>query len=204
MPDASGTLNAERAMTEITQLLEAAERGEPQAAERLLPLVYGELRQLAAHQLAQENAGQTLQPTALVHEAYLRLLGRAGSADEAQAAPNWQGRGHFIAAAAEAMRRILIENARRKKRHRHGGGRRRVELDGQDVAAGRPPEELLAIDDALTRLAAEDPEAAQVVKLRFYGGLSIEEAADALGVSRAGAYRHWAYARAWLRNALEE
>jgi RNA polymerase sigma factor (TIGR02999 family) len=189
-------------MADLTQLLEAAERGEPQAAEQLLPLVYTELRRLAEHQMAQESVGQTLQPTALVHEAYLRLVGRPGSAGAEQGAPSWRGRGHFIAAAAEAMRRILIENARRKKRHRHGGGRRRVDLEGQDLAASRPPEELLAIDEELTRLAQEDPEAAQVVKLRFYAGLSIEEAADVLGISRAGAYRHWTYARAWLRNAL--
>jgi RNA polymerase sigma factor (TIGR02999 family) len=186
-------------MADVTQVLEAAARGETRAAAELLPLIYDELRQLAGRHLAQEPPGQTLQPTALVHEAYLRLLGARG---QEGAAPGWKHRGHFFAAAAEAMRRILIENARRKKRHRHGGGRRRVELEGQDVAAGRPPEELLAIDDALAQLAAEDPEAAQVVKLRFYAGLSIEEAADILGISRAGAYRHWTYARAWLRTAL--
>ena len=185
----------------LTHILDAAAQGDARAAAELMPLVYAELRRLAARSLGEENPGQTLQPTALVHEAYLRLVGPEGEGERGQ---GWKGRGHFFAAAAEAMRRILIENARRKKRHRHGGGRRRVELEGQDVAAARPPEELLAIDDALTRLAAEEPEAAQIVKLRFYGGLSIEEAADALGVSRAGAYRHWAYARAWLRSALEE
>ena len=197
-------------MADITQVLDAAARGNAHAAAQLLPLVYGELRQLAARHLAQENPGQTLQPTALVHEAYLRLVrtegqGTPGEEAGAEGAGDgaWKGRGHFFAAAAEAMRRILIENARRKKRQRHGGGRRRVELEGQDIAAERPLEELLAIDEALTKLAAEDPEAAQVVKLRFYAGLSIEEAADALGMSRAGAYRHWTYARAWLRSALE-
>ena len=146
--------------------------------------------------MAQEAAGQTLQPTALVHEAYLRLVG-----DEHGS--RWDNRGHFIAAAAEAMRRILIENARRKKRDKHGGGRRRVELPDHP-AADQEPDELLALDDALARLAAEDPAAAEVVKLRLYAGLSVEEAAEALGLSRAHAYRHWTYARAWLRAALRE
>lgn len=198
-------------MADVTVMLEAAARGDRQAAAELFPLVYGELRQLAARQLARENPGQTLQATALVHEAYVRLVGAAGRArddqardDQAPGSARWNGRGHFLAVAAEAMRRILIESARRKKRQRHGGGRQRVELEGQDLAAGRPPEELLAIDEALTKLAVEDPEAAQVVKLRFYGGLSIEEAADALGLSRASAYRHWTYARAWLRSALAD
>jgi RNA polymerase sigma factor (sigma-70 family) len=196
-------------MADVTQVLEAAARGETHAAAELLPLIYDELRQLAGRHLAHESPGHTLQPTALVHEAYLRLLGAQAKEPRGQEsegaegpAPGWKGRGHFFAAAAEAMRRILIENARRKKRHRHGGGCKRVELEGRDVAAGHPPEELLAIDDALTRLATEDPEAAEVVKLRFFAGLSIEEAADALGISRAGAYRHWTYARAWLRTAL--
>jgi RNA polymerase sigma factor (TIGR02999 family) len=187
-------------MSEVSRILLALDQGDPHAAEQLLPLVYDELRQLAARHFARENPGQTLQPTALVHEAYLRLLGNeAGEADEPK---TWHGRGHFFAAAAEAMRRILIENARRKKRLRHGGGRQRVSLEGHDVSAERPPEELLAIDEALTKLAEEDPDAAAVVKLHFYAGLSIEEAADALGISRASAYRHWTYARAWLRTAL--
>jgi RNA polymerase sigma factor (TIGR02999 family) len=194
-------------MTDLTQILDAAMRGDAQAAAELLPLVYDELRQLAARHLAHENPGQTLEPTALVHEAYLRLVAGAGQAPQAEEAMvsgprEWEGRAHFFAAAAEAMRRILIENARRKKRQRHGGGRRRVELEGQDITVERPPEELLAIDEALTRLAAEDAEAAQIVKLHFYAGLSIEETADVLGLSRAGAYRHWTYARAWLRSAL--
>jgi RNA polymerase sigma factor (TIGR02999 family) len=191
-------------MADLTRVLDAAARGDAHAAAQLLPLIYGELRQLAARCMAHEHPGNTLQPTALVHEAYLRLVGTQGQEAGAEPATpsDWKSRGHFFAAAAEAMRRILIENARRKKRHRHGGGRRRVELDGQDLVAERPAEELLALDEALTNLAAEDPEAAQVVKLRFYAGLSIEEAADALGISRAGAYRHWTYARAWLRSAL--
>src|SRR6185295_10714877 len=140
--------------------------------------------------MAQEKPGQTLQPTALVHEAYLRLVG-----DQ-----RFDGRGHFFAAAAEAMRRILVENARRAGRVKRGGGRRRVPLDG--IAAARDPDDLLAVDDALTKLAAEDPAAADVVKLRLYAGLTVEEAAEALGISRAHAYRHWTYARAWLRCAL--
>jgi RNA polymerase sigma factor (TIGR02999 family) len=184
-------------MSEVSQLLIAVQEGDGRAAEELLPLVYVELRRLAAQRLAHEKPGQTLQPTALVHEAYLRLVGPEGQAGTRP----WSGRAHFYTAAAEAMRRILIDNARRKKRLRHGGGLRRVDLKGHEIAE-RPPEELLAIDDALVKLRAEDPEAAEVVKLRFYGGLSIEDAADALGVSRAGAYRHWTYARAWLRDAL--
>jgi RNA polymerase sigma factor (TIGR02999 family) len=183
-------------MADVTRLLDAAAAGDPAAAAELLPLVYDELRRLAAHKLARETPGQTLQPTALVHEAYLRLVGTA----KPQAA-NWDGRGHFIAAAAEAMRRILIDRARHKKRDKHGGGRRRVDLPDLP-AADHDPDDLLALDDALTKLAAEDPPAAEVVKLRLYAGLSVEEAAAALGLSRAHAYRHWTYARAWLRSAL--
>jgi RNA polymerase sigma factor (TIGR02999 family) len=183
-------------MSEVTRILTAIGQGDPHAAGELLPLVYEELRQLAAHKMAQEAAGQTLQPTALVHEAYLRLVGTEHES-------HWDNRRHFIAAAAEAMRRILIENARRKKRDRHGGGRRRVELPDLP-AADQEPDDLLALDDALSRLAAEDPAAAEVVKLRLYAGLSVEEAAEALGLSRAHAYRHWTYARAWLRAALHE
>jgi RNA polymerase sigma factor (TIGR02999 family) len=181
-------------MSEVTRILSAIGRGDSHAAGELLPLVYEELRQLAAHKMAQEAAGQTLQPTALVHEAYLRLVGQEHEA-------HWDNRGHFFAAAAEAMRRILVENARRKKRDRHGGGRRRVELPDLP-AAEQEPEDLLALDDALARLAGEDSAAAEVVKLRLYTGLSVEEAAEALGLSRAHAYRHWTYARAWLRAAL--
>lgn len=183
-------------MSEVTRILSAIERGDPQAASQLLPLVYDELRRLAAHKMAQETPGQTLQPTSLVHEAYLRLVGERDG-------PNWDCRGHFIAAAAEAMRRILVENARRKKREKHGGGARRVELP--DLPAHeQDPDDLLALDDALARLTEEDPDAAEIVKLRLYAGLSVEEAADTIGLSRAHAYRHWTYARAWLRAALRE
>jgi RNA polymerase sigma factor (TIGR02999 family) len=182
-------------MSEVTRLLDAAADGDRRAAADLLPLVYDELRQLAAARMAAESPDQTLQPTALVHEAYLRLI---GPADE----PRWESRGHFFAAAAEAMRRILVDASRRKRTHKHGGHRRRVELPdvpGESVVAG---ERLLALDEALTRLAAEDPVAARVVELRHFAGLSIEDAAATLGLSRATAYRHWTYARAWLRDAV--
>jgi RNA polymerase sigma factor (TIGR02999 family) len=179
-------------MSEVTRILSAVEQGEPHAAERLLPLVYDELRRLAAQRLARERPGQTLDATALVHEAYLRLVG-----DGEQ---RWDGRGHFFAAAAEAMRRILVENARRKQRRKHGGAHRRVELT--DPPAPPPGDDLLALDGALTQLAAEDALAAEVVKLRLYAGLSVEQAGAALGISRANAYRQWTYARAWLRSAL--
>jgi RNA polymerase sigma factor (TIGR02999 family) len=182
-------------MSEVTQILNAIAQGDRYAAGQLLPLVYDELRRLAAQKLAQEAVGHTLQPTALVHEAYLRLVGKE---DEQR----WHNRGHFFAAAAEAMRRILVENVRRKKRHKHGGGLQRVELAEQDLAFESPHEDLLALDDALARLAEEDPAAAEVVKLRCFAGLSTEEAADALGLSRANAYRQWTYAKAWLRCAL--
>ena len=181
-------------MNDVTRVLSAAEGGDPQAAEQLLPLVYDELRRLAAHRLAQEKPGQTLQATALVHEAYLSLV---GPADERR----WRDRGHFFAAAAEAMRHILVDNARRKRRAKHGGDRRRVSLDEAAPALPAEAEDLLALDEALTRLAAEDAEAAAVVQLRYFAGLSIEEAAESLGMSRATAYRQWTYARAWL---LEE
>jgi RNA polymerase sigma factor (TIGR02999 family) len=184
-------------MTELTRILRAIERGETAAASQLLPLVYAELRQLAAQKLALEKPGQTFEATALVHEAYLRLVGK-GDAEQ------WDSRGHFFAAAAEAMRRILIENARRKRRRKHGGGRQRIDLEEHVVADQSRPEDILAIDDAITKLAAEDADAAEVVKLRYYVGLSVEEAATALGISRASAYRHWTYARAWLRCALQE
>jgi RNA polymerase sigma factor (TIGR02999 family) len=180
-------------MADVTQLLGAAAAGDRQAAADLLPLVYAELRQLGAARLAREGPGQTLQPTALVHEAYLRLVG-----DQ-----RFEGRGHFFAAAAEAMRRILVERARRRGRDKHGGGRRRVELADHAAAAELPADEVLALDDALTRLAAADPDAAKVVHLHFFAGLSIEQVAEALGVSRATAYRQWAYARAWLRCAID-
>lgn len=179
-------------MNEVTRILSAVGADDPDAAKQLLPLVYEELRQLAARKLGVETPGQTLQPTALVHEAYLRLAG----------GQKFEGRGHFFAAAAEAMRRILVDNARRKKAVKHGGELRRVELDGLDVPVRPPLDEIIALDEALTRLAAEDPEAAQVVQLHFFAGLSIEQAAEALGVSRATAYRHWSFARAWLRCAI--
>jgi RNA polymerase sigma factor (TIGR02999 family) len=183
-------------MSEVTRILSAIEDGDPHAASQLLPLVYDELRQLAAQRLAQEKPGQTLQATALVHEAYLRLV-------DVEQAQHFNSRGHFFAAAAEAMRRILVEQARRKHRRRHGGGRHRVRL-GDLPAVERTPEDLLALDEALTKLAAEDPAAADLVKLRLYAGFSVEEAADALAISRAQGYRHWNYARAWLRCTLED
>ena len=187
-------------MSEVTQILHAIAEGDPDAASQLLPLVYDELRKLAAQKFARETPGQTLQPTALVHEAYLRLVTNAQG--EGQEEPPWDSRGHFFAAAAEAMRRILVDSARRKKRAKRGGDRRRVDLDEQDVPVRPPPDEIVALDEALTRLAEEDPPAAQVVQLHFFAGLSIEQAAEALGVSRATAYRQWSYARAWLRCAI--
>ena len=183
-------------MADVTRILTAAERGDPGAAEQLLPLVYVELRKLAAQRLAGETPGQTLQATALVHEAYLRLVGSTQPQD-------WNGRGHFFAAAAEAMRRILVETARRKGRGRHGGGRTRIDLD-QVVAVGddRGADDLLALDEALGRLEVEQPEVAAVVKLRYFAGMTAGQAAEALGLSRRTADRHWAFARAWLFDAL--
>jgi RNA polymerase sigma factor (TIGR02999 family) len=196
-------------MSDVTHILNAIEQGDPDAANQLLPLVYDELRRLAAQQLAHETPGQTLQPTALVHEAYLRLV--AGGEPSPPRGPSWRGLGHFFAAAAEAMRRILVDRARRKKRRKHGGDRRRVDLEAHDQPVASSPEErvaleeeVLALDEALPRLAEQDPLAAQVVRLHFFAGLSIEQSAEALGVSRATAYRQWAYARAWLRCALGE
>jgi RNA polymerase sigma factor (TIGR02999 family) len=184
-------------MSHVTQILSAIEAGDPKAAEQLLPLVYDELRRLAAQRLAQEKPGQTLQATALVHEAYLRLVGDGAEAQ-------WNSRGHFFAAAAEAMRRILVEQARRHGRIRHGGGRARIDLDKVDVAAEEVAEDLLALDAALERLAAEEPAAAAVVKLRYFAGLTTEQAAAALGVSLRTANRHWAYAKAWLYQQLRQ
>ncbi|HVC98939.1 MAG TPA: ECF-type sigma factor [Pirellulales bacterium] len=181
---------------DVTCILNEIGQGDPAAAAQLLPLVYDELRKLAAQKLAKETPGQTLQATALVHEAYLRLVGKG---DE----PKWSGRGHFFAAAAEAMRRILVENARRKKRGKHGGGRRRVDLDGSPGVDGRD-DDLVALDEALDRLAEHDAIKAELVKLRFFAGLTIPEAAMALGVSVATAERYWTYARVWLYAELEE
>ncbi len=180
-------------MTDFTQILSALEQGDTRAAERLLPLVYDELRRLAARRLAQEKPGQTLQATALVHEAYLRLVG--GNPEH-----RWDGRGHFFAAAAQAMRRILVENARSKSRQKRGGGLRRVDL--ADQAVPDPDEDILALDDALSRLATEDPVAAKVVELRQFTGLGHEEIAAEMGITVYLARQKWAYARAWLRDAL--
>jgi RNA polymerase sigma factor (TIGR02999 family) len=177
-------------MSEVTRILSAIEQGERHAAEQLLPLVYDELRQLAAAKLAQERPGQTLQATALVHEAYLRLVGDRPSP--------WDSRGHFFAAAAEAMRRILIDKARQKRRPKHGGQRRRVHLDEVNASVAQPADDLLALDEALSALAAVAPRKAELVKLRFYAGLTIPEAAAALGISEATAQRDWTYARTWL------
>jgi RNA polymerase sigma factor (TIGR02999 family) len=182
-------------MSEVTRILDAIEQGEPRAAEQLLPLVYSELRNLAAQKLAHEKPGQTLQATALVHEAYLRLVG----ADKEQ---YWHGRRHFLAAAAEAMRRILVENARRKGRARHGGGRRQLELEDQHLLIESPPDELLALNDALDQLAEVDHEAAELVKLRYFAGMTMEQAADTLGLAGRTAYRTWSFARAWLYRRL--
>src|SRR5262245_44717372 len=186
-------------MSEVTRILSAIEQGEPQAAGQLLPLVYDELRKLAAQKLAREPSGQTLDATALVHEAYLRLVA-SGDASASQG-PSWDSRGHFFAAAAEAMRRILSDNARRKQRPKHGGGRQRVELEAA-IPAQESPHDLLALDEALTRLAEQEPVKAQLVKLRYFAGLSLEEAAACLNISLATAKRYWAVARAWLYAAL--
>lgn len=182
-------------MPDLTQILAQMEQGAPQAAERMLPLVYDELRKLAAAKLAQEKSGQMLQATALVHDAYVRLVG----GDNGQ---QWDGRGHFFAAAAEAMRRILVENAHRKNRVRHGKGLQRHETNTGFDIAGDADEKLLALDDALRELAAEEPIAAEVVKLRYFAGLTIEQAARSLGISVRTANRHWAYAKAWLYQQL--
>ena len=182
-------------MNDVTRILSAIERGDPQAAEQLLPLVYDELRRLAARKLAQEKPGQTLQATALVHEAYLRLV-------DAEAIRRWDSRGHFFAAAAEAMRRILVENARRKGRVKHGGGRRREHADLDALGAGGPPEDLLALHEALEQFALHDPLKAKLVELRFFAGLTLEQAAECLGISPSTADRAWRYARAWLYAAM--
>jgi RNA polymerase sigma factor (TIGR02999 family) len=179
-------------MSDVTQILSAIEQGDPHAAEQLLPLLYDELRKLAAQKLAQESPGQTLQATALVHEAYIRLV-------DTEKVQHWNSRGHFFAAAAEAMRRILVEQARRKKTLKAGGGLQRVELSDVDPAVGGPKLDILALNDALNKLEAKDPRKAQLVKLRFFIGLTIEQAAEALGVATSTAEADWAYAKCWLR-----
>jgi RNA polymerase sigma factor (TIGR02999 family) len=184
-------------MTDVTRILSAIEQGDPHAAEQLLPLVYDELRKLAAQKLAQEKPGQTLQATALVHEAYLRLVG-----NERQQV--WEHRGHFFAAAAEAMRRILVEKARQKRSHQAGHGQRRSALADVEATVDAAPDDLLALDDALTKLAGENPQAADLAKLRLFAGLSVDEAADGLGVSRRTGFRLWTYARAFLQDELSD
>jgi RNA polymerase sigma factor (TIGR02999 family) len=183
-------------MSEVTQILAAIGQGDPQAASQLLPLVYDELRQLAAQRLAHETPGQTLQPTALVHEAYLRLV---GDGDD----QHWEGRGHFFAAAAEAMRRILVERARQRASLKRGGDRDRVDVADDLLATPEPREDLLALDEALDRLAAADAQAAKLVQLRYFAGLSLPEVAQFLGISPRTADRLWAFARAWLHQEIE-
>ncbi len=182
-------------MSDVTRILSAVEQGDPHAAAQLLPLVYDALRRLAAQKLAQEKPGQTFQASALVHEAYLRLLGTDGG-------PHWDNRRHFFAAAAEAMRRILVENARRKQAHKHGGGRQRRDLDAEALVASEPNLDLLALDAALRRLAEHDPLKAKLVELRYFAGLTGDQAAAVLGLSASGADRLWVYTRAWLRREL--
>jgi RNA polymerase sigma factor (TIGR02999 family) len=185
-------------VSDITQILSAIERGEPHAADQLFPLVYEELRRVAAQKLAQEKPGQTLQATALVHEAYVRLVSADGPAQ-------WQSRGHVIAAAAEAMRRILVERARQKKRVKHGGGIERVEIDLAEHAmkqANVSVDELLALEDALAKLHAHDPVKARLNTMRYFGGMTIEQAAEVLGIARVTAHRYWTYARAWLHQQI--
>jgi RNA polymerase sigma factor (TIGR02999 family) len=183
-------------MGDVTRILAGIEQGDPTAAEQLLPLVYEELRNLASRRLKREKTGQTLQATALVHEAYLRLV-------DVREAQQWNSRGHFFAAAAEAMRRLLVEKARRKKRLRHGGEHRRVDLDTELFISDQADDSLLALDEALSRLAADEPEAADVVKLRYFAGLTIEQTAAAMSISVRTVNRHWTYARAWLYDQLK-
>ncbi|MCI0358500.1 MAG: ECF-type sigma factor [Planctomycetaceae bacterium] len=203
-------------MSDVTRILSQIDSGDPSAAEQLLPLVYDELRKLAAAKLAHEKPGQTLQATALVHEAYLRLVGSQGPGTSSQepgetnlapgsrplAPGSFDSRGHFFAAAAEAMRRILVDNARRKQSRKHGGDWQRCELDELEIALPEIPEDVLALDEALTKLGAADPQAAELVRLRFFAGLPLAEAAEMLGVSPRTADRLWAYARAWLHQEI--
>ena len=182
-------------MSDVTRILSAIDQGDPQAAVKLLPLVYEELRRLAAAKVAQEKAGQTLQATALVHEAYVRLV-------DVDKAPQWNSRGHFFAAAAEAMRRILIEQARRKGRQKRGGNKERVEFENLDIALEGPDTDIFALEESLALLAKKHPEKAELVKLRYFAGLTVSEAAEVLGISTSTADRHWTYARAWLFREL--
>lgn len=182
-------------MSEVTHILSKIESGDPQASADLLPLVYGELRNLAAAKMAQEHPGQTLQATALVHEAYVRLV-------DSEKAKQWNSRGHFFGAAAEAMRRILVDCARQKLTLKRGGQMERDQVDLAQLSFTSQPEQLLAVDEALDKLAAEDPEAANLIKLRYYGGFSVVEAAELIGVSKTTAYGHWAFAKAWLRREI--
>jgi len=177
-------------MVDVTRILNAIEQGDERAIDELLPAVYQELRHLAAQKLSNEPPGQTLQATALVHEAYIRLVG--------EEARTWRSRGHFFAAAAEAMRRILIENARRKQAFKRGGGRQRVDIDDAQLAIEEPSEDIIALDEALTKLAVEESVVAELVKLRYFAGLAIEQAAETMGISSRTADRYWVYARAWL------
>ncbi len=190
-------------MSDVTHILSQIEAGDPRASEQLLPLVYDELRKLAAVRLAHEKPGQTLQATALVHEAYLRLVGGEGSVVEGKEPTGWNSRGHFFAAAAEAMRRILVEQARRKDASKRGGARQRLELVDAPTVDDRSTVDLLALDQALTELSEVDPRAAELVKLRYFAGLNSKEVADALGISARTADRTWLYARTWLLNKLE-
>ena len=191
-------------MSEVTRILSAIEQGDPHAAEQLLPLVYDELRKLAAQKLAQEKPGQTLDATALVHEAYLRLVMPARGACQAPGEMHWNTSGHFFTAAAEAMRRILIDQARHKQSQRRGGGRRRQDIEHHQIAAPEPSLDVLAVNEALERFEKVDPLKANLVKLRYFAGLTIPQAADALGISSTTADRYWAYARAWLHAELKK
>ncbi len=182
-------------MSDVTRILKSIEDGDPKAAEELLPLVYDELRRLAAARMAQEKPGQTLQATALVHDAYLRLV-------DVEKARHWDCRGHFFSAAAEAMRRVLVENARHKMRLKHGGGLERVEIDVVDLPTRMAPDKLLALDDALEKLKKQDPVKASLVELRYFAGMTIEQAAEALQISRVTAYRYWTFAKSWLHQEV--
>jgi RNA polymerase sigma factor (TIGR02999 family) len=191
-------------VTEVTRILDQIQRGDPNAAEQLLPLVYDELRRLAAQKLAQEKPGQTLQATALVHEVYLRLVMPASGSHDPPEVQQWEGRRHFFAAAAEAMRRILINRARDRGRLKRGGGWQRLHFDQIDLSVAEPPDDLLILNDALEKLAQEDPACAELVRLRFFAGLTLDEAAQTLGIVRRTADRYWAFARSWLYAALRQ